>query len=218
MKQIISLLCAVYICSNVAAFDLNQAAPGVQFSTTDTESRQRLFTDTKPVKKVFTLGKRDSITDTSIEITPAHELIIKPEKNGARFSFRLAVSKCKKMRLTFSCKATGFFEKNKVYNRMNLTAGAAYMLLRGNTKDLRYYDGDAKKYVRAFTARNGEWFDVTVDITCGENPVFTLNGGKEIKQRGKCEAIKYIIFSGNFPVVKKDTAIIIKNLKAEGIK
>ena len=218
MKQIISLLCAIYVCSNAAAFDLNKTAPGVQFSTANNEARQRLFTDAKPARSVFHLGKKDSVTDTTIEITPAHELIIKPEKNGAHFSFQIAVSKCKKMRLTFSCKATGFFEKNKIYNRVNFCAGAVNMLLRGNTKDLRYYDCDAKKYVRAFTAKNGEWFDVTLDITCGENSVFSLNGGKEIKQRGKCEAIKYIAISGSFPLAKKDTAIIIKNLKIEGTK
>ncbi len=222
-KTVISTL-ALLLFGGASAFDLAQVAPGVQFTTAKAEARKRLFTDSKPLKSIFHLGKKDSVIGTTIEITPDHELLIVPEKGrtDAKFSVRLAVPKCDKAQLSFSIKTTAFCARNKAnrsqYNHINIYAGGVNLTLRGDTRDLRYFNREAKKYVRAFVVKDGEWSKVTIDITCGANPIFSLNELKDLPQRGKCEYIRLLAFSGRFPLAKENTSVAIKDLKFTVVK
>lgn len=224
MKQIFSLFCCVLCLNTLSAFDLNTVAPGVQFTSVKAEARTKLFTDKKPVKSIFHLSKKDSVVGTTIEITPQHELLIKPEngRQDAKFSVRLAVPKCDKMRISFSIKSDGFCARNKAdrrkYNRINLYAGGVNLFLRGDTRDFRHFDGNVGKYVRSFVIKDGQWSNVSIDITCGPEPKFSLNDIKDITQRGKCQAIRIIAISGGFPLAKENTSVVIKDLKITAVK
>ncbi|MBR2345778.1 MAG: hypothetical protein IKA71_08360 [Lentisphaeria bacterium] len=220
MKRLFVFAGTVLMLGTAAAFDLNNAQPGVQFSTQKPdELREALFTDAKPVKKLFVPGKKNAIVKTFIEINPKHELVIKPENGDkeAKFAIRLNIPKMEKFQLSFSIKADSFFARNKSdrkqYNRMSIYAGGVNLMLRGDTRDLRYFDGTAKKYVRGAVTKNGEWLDVTIDAICGAAPKFSFNGKTDILQRGKCENVRVIAMSGEFLLAKPDTVITIKNLK-----
>ncbi len=224
MKNFFLSLSAVAVFGTLSAFDLAEVKPGVQFTSIKSEKREKLFTDTKPVNSIFHLGKKDSVVNTTIEVTPEHELLIKPDNASpeAKFSVRLAVPKCEKMQISFSVKTTAFCARNKadrsLYNLINFYAGGVNLALRGDTRDLRHFDGNAQKYVRSFVVKDGEWSNVTIDISCGDNPLFSLNDIKDILQRGECKYVRIFAISGRFPLAKADTSVVIKNLKITAAK
>ena len=220
MKSIFFAAVAFLTVANLAAFDLNTATPGMLFGPKDSE-RAKLFTDQKPVKTFLTaVSKRP--TNAMIKVTADRELVFTPcpGEKTANCTVALPFPAAKNVKISFDIKCDKFFVPTNVrndYPRFMLNVGGAYLFFRGNTKDLRYFDGTpaVKKYVRLSPMKNGEWFSVTLEVNCGDAPTFSLNGKKDIPQRSKFGKVSNITFSAGF--FSADNSVTIKNLKVSAL-
>lgn len=224
MKKLSVLAVAALMLGSVAAFefDLNTVKPGVQLSSAD-DGRSQLFPNGKPAKAgPFRLNSPKRPLNGVVEVSADHELIFKPVPGSdtGMIIIYTPVPKLQKIRVSFSIKGDAFFEKvkGKKFNRMTLTVGGANLFMRGNTFDLRYFDGGQKKYVSLVKMKDGEWQDVTLDVVCGENPTYSVNDKKDIVPRSKPAMIKSLVFSAYFDQAKPETCVKIKNLKITEIQ
>ncbi|MBQ9804252.1 MAG: hypothetical protein IJW35_05350 [Lentisphaeria bacterium] len=218
MKSMLFTVIALLMAVQVSAFDLNQAKPGMLFGPADPE-RARLFTDQKPVQN-FLQAVRKKPQLGMVTLTGERELKFSclPGKTDANCNVALPFPETKKVLITFEIKGDNFFtskKSGKNYARFMIACGGANLFVRGDTRDLRYFDGNAKKYLRLTPMKNGEWLKVALEVNCTGEPVFSLNDKKDVAMRTKSTAVKNLSFAATF--FAADTTVTIKNLKVSAL-
>ena len=155
-----------------------------------------------------------------VVLTPERELKFSclPGKTNANCHVGLPFPEAKKVLITFEIKGDNFFtskKSGKDYARFSLACGGANLLVRGDTRDLRYFDGSVKKYLRLTPMKNGEWLKISLEVNCSGEPLFTLNDKQNVAMRTKSTAVKNLSFAATF--FAADTTITIKNLKVSAL-
>ncbi len=199
-----------------AGFDLNQMAPGPLLNPAENARRARLFTDAKPVEKQLLRLRNPAVPSTAvIEVTQERELrfIPVPGTSTGTFDLLLDFPKSKRLQVEFSLKTENFFIRKTGQSRFSFNLGGVNLMVRGDTGDLRYFDAAANNYQRLVPMRNGEWIRLKLELECGDSPVFSLNDRKNIPQRGKCDEVKAIQFTGTLSRTDGVPAVFLKNLK-----
>ena len=212
MKKFFLLLGAALFCSGMYAFDLSVETPGIQVSSVP---------GAKISENAFIRVQRpDRPVDGIVELNEQKELVFRPEpgKTTGKIGVLLQLpARVSRVKVSFEMKGVNFFVSRKIkeYNRFMFYFGGVNLILRGNAFGLRNYDVERKTYVHAIDFNNNIWKPVTIDMVCGEKPVYSLNEKKNIAQRGQCEAVNRLIFYCEFVNAKADTALYIRNLKVE---
>lgn len=209
MKKFLSFFAVALTAGSLQAFDQSAYAPGVMLSS---------LPETKVVDDSFLAARKP--VNGIVEMNAQKELVFRPEpgKSDAEFNVYLPLpAKVSRVRISFELKAKNFFvsRKNKEFSYFMFYFGGVNMMLRGNAYGLRYFSVPKKTYIHGVSFRDGEWQNVTIDMVCGQNPVFSLNDIKNIAQRGQCDWINRLTFYGKFVNAKTDTAVYIRNLKVE---
>lgn len=211
MKKFFLLAAALFAAGMLHAFEQSSYAPGVMISSVP---------GTKLTGDSFLAARPGKTLSGVVELNEARELVFRPEpgKKEAEFHVYLQLpAKVSRVKISFEIKGEDFFvsRKIKTFSSFSFYFGGVNMMLRGNAYGLRYYDIAKKTYVHGIPFRNGQWQSITVDMTCGAAPVYSLNEIKNIPQRGKCEWINRLNFSCKMVDATANTAIYIRNLKVE---
>ena len=211
MKKFYLFALALLAAGTLHAFDQSAYAPGVFLSSVP---------GTKLADDSFLVARPGKPFSGIIELNAAKELVFRPEpgKKSAEFNVFLQLpAKVSRVKISFELKGENFFVSRKIkeFSYFNFYFGGVNMMLRGNAYGLRYYSVPKKTYVHGIPFRNGQWQSVTVDMTCGANPVYSLNDIKNITQRGECKWINRLTFYCKMVNAADNTAIYIRNLKVE---
>ena len=211
MKKISAFITALLAAVTLQAFEQSAYAPGVMISSVP---------GANTVEDSFLTARPGKPLSGIIELNAAKELVFRPEpgKTDAEFNVFLPLpAKVSRVKISFDLKGEDFFvsRKRKDFSYFNFYFGGVNMMLRGNANGLRYYSVPKKTYVHGIPFKNSQWQSVTVDMTCGSKPVYSLNNIKDIAQRGECEWINRLTFYCKMVNASNNTAIYIRNLKVE---
>ena len=170
---------------------------------TDKRQRMQLFPDKKPEIGVVLKTKNDDFSkkfdavgtkNGALKITPKPASSY-PLKIKGELVLRIPRIKSHAV-VAFKVKFDNYLKRKKE-NYFFIYAAGANIWFRGETKDLRVYDVAKKKYDRVLKIKNGEIYDVKIDLRFGKENLFdlTVNGKKlltDAKQRGKPNALKIV--------------------------
>lgn len=196
--------------------DLNRMAPGTVLDRQAADERAKLFPDAKAEPGgPFRPFRKDSPLELQVAITPAHELVfsLPAGREAGACNLALDFPKTGGAQISFSVKVEHFFAKVKDFNRLAVNLGGLNLMLRGDTRDLRYFDTNEKKFVRLTSLKEGEYFEVKATVSCAPEPVFQLNDRPQMAQRSATRELKLLQFSGSLRETGgKAPTVTIRNL------
>lgn len=197
------------------------------FKSNESQERERLFPDTKPAlntslkprKKHFNGFLTATGTQTGeLKVAPATDVDFPLKRRG---ELLLPVPGAgKNITIQMSLRAENFF-KRKIKNYFFIYISGANIWLRGDNKDIRYYNTAKKRYERIIKLENNKLYNIKVNLHFGEKSLFDLSiNGKELLkdevQRGTSNVLKTIrmVFVTEQKTASTPTpAIYLKNIK-----
>jgi hypothetical protein len=167
------------------------------------KERQSLFPDAKPADRVNLQPRRNRFTgavkaigtkEGALKLVPVAGKNYPLKRHG---EILLPLAKAgNNVTVQFTVKTENFL-KRKTKNYFFLYIGGVNIWLRGDSKDLRCYNTDTKRYERIIKIENNKQYDLKITLSFGEKALFSmLIDGKEVLkeklQRGNLRGLKTI--------------------------
>ena len=209
--------------------DFGTLKPEENLFKTDTKAKERqsLFPDTKPANKVKLRPRRNRFAgavkavgtkEGALKLVPVSSPNYPLKRHG---EIILPLNKAgNNVTVQFTVRIENFL-KRKTKNYFFLYIGGVNVWFRGDSKDLRCYNTDTKRYERIMKIENNKQYDLKITLSFGEKALFSMSiDGKEILkeklQNGKpreLKTIKMVFRSEQESSFSPVPAIYLNNLK-----
>jgi|GEM_PF-7114512 hypothetical protein len=175
---------------SLSALEVNQLEPGKSLLPGgDDPARSRLFVDGKPGggSLLRPVGKNAKLELAVLAESADTVRVTVPEGAALPFSGTMNValdfdSEATPVTASFRIKFENFQSGKGGKNNFSVLLGGAHLQFRGDTRDVRYFDGEQGKYVVLQKLKENEWYSFSIALGA---ETFDLNEQKNIRQRGK---------------------------------
>lgn len=184
------LILPIWICAvALPALELNRLEPGKSLIPEKTDgARSRLFTDGKPAgSSLLRPFRKDSRLELDVRaVAPEIIRITVPENAALPFTGEMSAALDIDQgpsagAASFAVRFENFQLGKGCRNVFFFIAGGVHLQFRGDTRDVRYFDGTRGKYVILQKLSENEWHSFS--IVFGQE-TFEINGCRDIRLRG----------------------------------